>query len=348
MQYIHPVIITLHGGTVLTTSLADPKAMTNSPYSETIEYINGFLNATITVTNRHGVSISIPPDPPFHGKYNNLFVIRRHIVIDSSCMQSVISSLVRLDDKNPDTDDVVRCMRHALGEDGTPDLRFGRYEVYLDTVITYDDLRKCSGTVYSRETDLVVSMAGSGTRHVHPHSLEHYRCTRLVNELNGNNPASLVYKIEIVDNFGRFGRRFVRIASEVYAIDPIKDVIRRDGVYVTKNTPSLGNVSYSELHETYYSLEDGEKELLLFRSYEEAKVDGDLSAQRKKEAADLEYQTTKMKMEANRQAAKDRLVPDNLKKIIEIIKPMSVLLVSIFGGVKIIYGLGKAAGAAKK
>lgn len=347
MQYIHPVIITMYGGTVLTTTLADPQAMTNSPYAETIEYINGFLNTPITITNRHGVSVTIPPDPPFHTKYNNLFVIRRHIVIDSLCMQSVINSLVRLDDNNPDTDDTIRSMRAMLDKSGTQQQNHGRYEVHLDSVVTMDDLRKGSGAIYSLETDLVVSMKGPSNRLVHPYSLEHMRCTRLINELNTNNPAAFVYKIEIVDNFGRFGRRFVRIANEVYSIDPIKDPIRKDGVYVIKNTPSLGDMSYSELHETYYNLEDGEKELLLFRSYEQAKVDGDISSQRKKEAADIEYETTKMKMEANQNAAKEKLAPDTMKKIIEIIKPMSVILISVFGGVKLIYNLGKAAAAAK-
>lgn len=347
MRYIHPVIIAIHGGTVLSSSFADPKAMHNSPYFESIEYINGLLNTAITVTNRHGVSITVPSDPPFHGKYNGVFVIRRHIIIDTNCMQSVINSLVRFDDNNPDTDDTIRCLRSMLDESGAPIVTRGRFEVHMDTVVAPDDLRRASGVLYNVETDLVVSMKSASTRMVHPHSLEYHRSSRLVKELNKNNPATFVYKIEIVDNFGSFDRRYIRIANEVYSVDPLKDPIRRDGVYVTKNTPCLGDMSYSEFHETYYTLEEGEKELFLFRSFEQAKVDGDLNSQRKKEAADIEYETTKLKMEATNQAAKDKTAPDTMKKIIDIIKPMSVILISIFGGVKLIYNLGKSAAVVK-
>jgi len=327
MHYVDPVIITVHGGTVLTQDLCDPKAMHNSPYSETIDYINGFLNISITVVNRHGISVVIPPDPPAHGKYNNLFIIRRKIVIERSVMQSVVNSLIRLDDNNPDTGETVKAMKKMIDEHGNPVFNHNRFEVSLDTVITYEDLRKTGGVLYSNETDLVLSMKGASYRPVHPQSLEYSRTMRLIDSIEKTNVGNLYYRIEIVDNFGTFGTRFMRIGENVFSIVPIKDNLRRSGIYVTQNTPALGNNSYTELKESFYELEKGEEELKLYRTFEQARFnDEDQQLKQKIELEGMKHET-----------AKEKLNLEKEKNFAESFKTGLGAFITILGGVATIY-----------
>lgn len=335
----------MYGGTVLTEDNADPRMMTNSPYNETMEYINGFKNTTVTVINRHGIAIKIPPNPPSSGAYNDKFVIRRQIVIDPYNLGAVVASVMRFDPNHNETPDVIKCFRKHIDERGMPVLINNRFHVNLDTVVRIGDFKKHSGTMYSMETDLVLSMLNNHERILHPNSAQGLLEERMRQENPDENLGKFIYKIELVDNHGIYGKRFIRIAGEVYSINPIRDHVRRSGVYVTRNDPTIGSTYLSEIRETFYTVEDAEQELLLFRSYEQAKAEGDVAAQRKKEMADIEHETTRLKMEANKKAVEDKLAPDMLKKIIEIIKPMSVILISLIGGIKLIYSLGKSAGA---
>lgn len=344
MQYIHPAIIFFYGGTLLTTQFTNPGNLVTSYYTEKISYINCLPNTSVTVTNRHGISVTVPSDPPLSGDYGEVFVIRRVIFIDHRVIQSYVASLGVHHILNPITDSAASTIKEYIDANPESTQQYTGCTINLDCVVTMNELRAGKGSLYFNETDLVVSMLPSTQRIIHPFSKEKLRNDRLESHLKQDPPNTFFYKIEIVDNFNRYGRRYFRIAGEVYSVDPIHDQLRKCGIYVTRTKPCQGGFFLTELIEDYYSIEDGEKELMLFRSFEQAKMDGDVNLHRKKEMSDLEYETQKLKMEANKVAAEEKATPDTLKKIIDVIKPMSVLLVSIFGGVKLIYNLGKAAG----
>lgn len=349
MNYINALIIFLYGGTILTSKNTHPDNIRNSYYKESYEYINGLVNQEVTVTNRLGYSITIPSDPPISGAYNGMFVVRRVISIDHRVIESFLTSLYNLSDDPNDSlyDDAIAAIKEQLKIKSPLGNNFCDYVIHLDSCLLPSDFQATNGTLYFDAVDLVVSIAGKNKRFIHPFGKEQRKMGRLVEDIKLTNQNTFIYRISIVDNFHRYGRRYFKIAGEVYTVIPIQDKYRRCGIYVVRSSPSTNGVEEPVLIEDYYSIEDGEKELMLFKTFEEAKVDGDINLHRKKEVADQEYETQKLKLEANRIAAEEKATPDMLKKIIEIVKPMSVLLVSIFGGVKLIYSLGKAAGAVK-
>src|SRR5690606_42098312 len=53
------------------------------------------------------------------------------------------------------------------------DLYATNFEVFLDTLVSLEDIRKTGGTLYSEEADLVLSIVGDSSKLLHPRSEEH-------------------------------------------------------------------------------------------------------------------------------------------------------------------------------
>src|SRR5690606_35152659 len=222
------------------------------------------------------------------------------------------------------------------------DLYATNFEVFLDTLVSLEDIRKTGGTLYSEEADLVLSIVGDSSKLLHPRSREYKKKVRINNNTSLHNPEDLLYKIEIIDNSGSFGVRFIKIASEVYSITPKHDPTRREGVYVTKNTPSKGMFSFTEVEEKFYTIEEAEKELLLCRNFEQAKYsDEDYKLRRKIELEDLEHENAKEKA----RLATEKTSSDVLKTNLGI---MLTILTGVAGVYKLIVSIATSAATGGK
>ena len=319
-MFVIPSFITLIGGTVLTTSMVNPQTMYSTPYKEVIEYINGFRGLDVTIINHHGVSMVVESNPPAHGRYNDYFVIRRRIIIESGAYFSFVNGLNRFTIGDEYTTDTVIRLKQALENHNTDSRYPSTFEVYLDTLIKIDDIRKTGGSLYSEESDLVVSILGNSQRLLHPRSREYQKKVRINNNTTLHDSKDLLYKVEIIDNTGSFGVRFLKIASDVYSITPKCDAGRREGVYVTKNQPSEGMISYNEVEEKFYTIEEAEKELQLCRTFEMAKYsDDDRKIQHKKELEVLEHENSKEKLKLAKEKTVSEIVKGNFSLIMALV-----------------------------
>jgi hypothetical protein len=109
------------------------------------------------------------------------------------------------------------------------------------------------------------------------------------------------YSIEIIDNAGKFGDRYLNIGNKVYRAPAQKDHERRDGVYVVSNEPVEGQIEMSERKVQLYSFEQAKEQLGLYRTPEEAMNLGDVSQAKKEELLNLEHQIQVEKAELARE-----------------------------------------------
>lgn len=304
MTKIAAAIIEILGGTVLTRNNVDPNLMTNSDYLLSVEYINGLVNRDVTVIDRHGIKLRVSSNPPFHGKYTGIFVIRRRYRLSARLIPSLLESVTRTIDDPRVKNTTVAAIRQAVLEyQNSENYKYhGEIEFHLDTGYTFDSFRINGNVIFSYETDLVLSILDSNEGVLHPQSQEYRKKVRLDTQSFETSKDDLYLKIEIIDNQGQYGTRFIKIGGEVFTIVPKRDPIRLSGVYVTKKTPSNGLHSFTELKEDFYTLEEAEKELLLYRNFEQAKFSAeDLSIMRKKELADAEHEIAKEKTALTRE-----------------------------------------------
>lgn len=345
--YVDLGVIFSYGGVILTNQTTSDPHDYCSVYDEKVQYINGIYDTTVFVKDRHGIVIPVAFGIPNKGEYANRFVIRRTITVDSYRMfqvQQAASHLAASPNRKTDT---ARCWIDTLANYTLVSSYAHRFEISLDIVVSVDDFHRARGMLYNHESDLLLATTIEILSKDHPFSLENFSKSRerVLSEQYVSD--SFLMNIEIVDNHGQFGDRYIRIANDVYRVPVLRDAQRKSGIYVLRKTPVTNGLVHEQLKETYYSFEDAEKELMLFKTIELAKTDGDVAGQRKATTAEIEYETTRIKKEAELLAAKEKAAPDLLKKIIDIIKPMSVILLSLAAGVKVIYALGKVAGAAK-
>jgi hypothetical protein len=254
-----------------------------------------FINATtfaITVVQRSGLKVTIPPKQSFRSRD---FIIRQEFQIAAEVKENVRAVLDVVDDSSPI---VLQRLKAALAE---ADKTFGLYaraNLILDHPITLDQLKQHGQSVYHHESDTLVSMLNPGFVPLHPYS-EQGRNAKMMEDtpvkVGGD---SFGYCVEIVDNTGRFGDRFVNIANQVYRIRTKRDVARRDGIYIGSSDPDEGELftgSYS-VNRIPLDAPDHEK-YGVFKTFEEAKTLGDLSQAQKRQLADVEFATTHLKRE---------------------------------------------------
>jgi hypothetical protein len=251
-----------------------------------------FINSTthpITIVERSGLKVPIPSRQSFRSRD---FIIRQEFNISGEVKENVRAVLDVVDDSSPV---VLQKLKAALLESDKLGL-YARANLILDFPITLDQLKTHGGSVYHHETDFVVSLMGPATAPVHPYS-ERGREIKMMAETPAKvGGESFGYCVEIVDNTGRFGDRFVNIANRVYRVRTKRDVARRDGIYIGGTDPDEG-----ELFNTGWSVNripldapDHDK-YGIFKTYEEAKTLGDLTQAQKRALADVEFATTHLK-----------------------------------------------------
>ena len=124
--------------------------------------------------------------------------------------------------------------------------------------------------------------------------------------------SSFGYSVELVDNAGKYGDRFVNIGNRVYRISPRQDSTRKDGIYVVSNNPVTGKFDLTDVCLVYHTFEEAKEKVGLYNSCEEAYNLGDISLARKIELSNMEQSLAVMKNEM--QMAKQKHDMEMLEK----------------------------------
>lgn len=264
-----------------------------------LTFYNG-MGRPVTIVFRNGLCFTVPPI--LGQRATRDFVIRSRFAFKRDVN---VDALDLLSDPEHQWTDECRALSAAL-QDSVQS--FGRMplEIAVDYVITTNDLNDNQGSFYLTQLDLVVStLQGDYVPH-HPFSTRGMRYLILQNDPAIRDVNGFHYRVTIVDNHGRYGRKFINMGGEVFTIRPIKDSQLADGVYLV----SSGAVSDSGLsaaaRSLYFTFDQAKERFNLYNSVEEAATLGSPKALDDRQQREMTAEARQIEHEAKmRQRARD-------------------------------------------
>lgn len=293
MQTLNLTSIPTHFGEARIAQMG-PRDRSNgiSPIEHRLTYINN-LPVPVVVAWRSGLKFTLQPNPSLE---NQSLLMRTEIIVTPQVKFDIQRLLSAVDDNSTAE---LKSMRDAFKLQVKGNFHGGATLV-LDYPLTLDKLREFGGTVYYSELDCVVSLLQLEDVPPHPYSEAGRRSQTITDSPIDHGRAGFGYAVEIVDNAGKYGERYLNISGTVYKVSPMKDWERRDGIYIVSNYAARGELGPDGLNVTHYPFELAEADLGLYRSFDEAKHLGDISTGRKEHLASLEHQLTIAKAELQR------------------------------------------------
>lgn len=217
-------------------------------------------------------------------------------------MELALSPWVRIDVEKllsqirEDSNSELAAMKHSI-ELQSSRSRHGGTLITVDYPITIEELKKYGGALYYSEIDQVIALGSGDNVPLHPYS-EKGR-SMYSEDVHGSRTVGFIYNLEIIDNSGRLGIRYVNINGNIFPLKPIADYGRRDGVYVRTqgHLDEYGNPSSTMRR---VSFETAAQDLGVFNSYEDAQTLGDPERTRATELAEHQRETQRLKNELSR------------------------------------------------
>lgn len=269
-RYIEIAKATQHYCQPLSKKL-DEDTFNSNPIDIQARYFNG-LPYPVTIVLRSGVKFTIPPSQHRHIKN---FVISFKVTLGPD-VNIDVNSLCN--DSSPESAMLVDIFSNGGFQ------RMGRWQcAEIQYGVTKEELDQMGSVLYLSNLDIVVARLNPSYVPYHPYSEAGIRKRLVAEDPDINTHGRFGYRIEIVDNCQRFGQRFININNEVFKLLPERDPDRRDGVYRYSTGPVNGDTSLTSPVSQFFSFEEAEQELGLFRTFVEAKTLGDVVANRKKE-----------------------------------------------------------------
>lgn len=250
----------------------NPANSEGSPCRMEKEFFNG-LSEPVTIVERSGLPISIIP---MRIEYPNAFLVRYTFTYN----RSVKIDIERLSNAKCETS---RAMRDAIRHGSVKEGAFGKMAISITYAVTKEQLTKGGGSLYLTNLDIVVSTMQGHYVPRHPYNLDGIRNYLVGREETINTIGSFGYAIQIVDNEGIYGKRYININKEIYEISPTVDRSRVSGVYHAKTAPIGENGVVPPPIAMLYSFEEAEQYLGFFKTIEEARILGDISEEQRRE-----------------------------------------------------------------
>jgi len=151
-------------------------------------------------------------------------------------------------------------------------------------------------SIYVHNRDLVISLEDADIAPAHPFdALEN---SKERNEQLLQNQSGVGVIVELIDNINTTSDRFFHLGKQIYSIRPVKDNTRKDGVYVFKTYTDCQHQRHTT--STHYTLEEAEKEIGLYASYELAVAGGDIKSLREEELELRKHDNNLLKVELDK------------------------------------------------
>ena len=243
-----------------------------APYSVTTDFLNGLADP-VTVVRRDGLPVRIPSmliDAP------NCFIIR----VTYAFTPSVIIDIDRLSNATCPTSIALRDRIQSRKYDQNG-FRTKRFSIYY--TISKEQIQTSGGSLYFNNLDIVISTMQGDRVPRHPLSMDGIRDELVGREETINTVGSFGYAIQIIDNAEQIDKRYINVNNEVFVITPTKDPLRLDGAYIARTSPIGSNGVTPEPTAKHYKPEEIDESLRLYRTAEEARMLGDISAEYQRE-----------------------------------------------------------------
>lgn len=240
------------------------------PFKISREIINQTKHP-ITVADRTGVNVTIEPNksPSRSNAVKILYTVEvgANVTFDGQGLFDV-ADISQFSEE-------MRVLHEAF-----KDRRWNHQTRSVTLVYTVDQqvLVDRGGTIYFHNLDLLISCDPDVSKiPVHPFSAVGTTDRLLLGEaINNRDQFGLV--LFIIDNNGEFGERYINIAGRVYHVPAIRDPSRPDGIYLATSGPIKGNYAGTPPKAMVYDFDQVEDAVgipRLFRSYNDAAVNGD-------------------------------------------------------------------------
>lgn len=237
-------------------------------------YYNG-LEYPVHVVLRNGIQFTIPP-VNYGGR--RVFAIRTVV----SHANNVKIDISRLFNNSTETSKSLLATLKEVQDKGLVERTMENSTLSYFYKVTQEDLNNGGNSLYLPHLDVVISTL-EGQLPQHPYSEEGLLTQNLEVFPTANDANSFGYNIQIVDNHGCYGRRFINIGNVVYSIPTAKRPTMPDGVYLISNGPCQVEGGITEPVTERYTFEEADEKLPIYRTIEEARTLGDQVAQMEKE-----------------------------------------------------------------
>jgi hypothetical protein len=272
-------------------------------YIEVRQYPLNFTNQDLTIAYRSGLKFNLPRQ---YSRDHQALIIRTEISIDN-LVEINADHLLSVVEEHCSSE--LKLFKDAISPQDQPypyREPYGGINLIIDYSISIQELRKHGGSVYFHDVDLMVSHLPVELAPDHPHS-EQGRLKTICLETHQHEGKRFGFAVEIVDNQGTIGDRYINIGGRVSKIPAIENPRKMDGIYVSWNQHVSGKMSLPETTLQHMSPDVADLEFNLFRTYGEADAHGNGEESRKRELVSLEHETTLAKSQlAKEKAETDR------------------------------------------
>lgn len=254
------------------------------------EFHNG-TGEDVTIVTRTGVQIEIPP---LRGaRFHHFAIVSKYrlgfnVNVDTSGL---------LNDEGHKTSLEAEKIDGALFRDGIRPGQGLAPEAEIEYRISRQEFHEHGGSLYLPNLDLCLSVLNRHYVPRHPFSKAGLRQAMIENDPFLSRGEGLSYQIRIVDSRDQFGHRYVNVGGKVYLIRPTRHSDVADGVYVSRPVPAAGETPMLLPQSDYYSFEEADEALRLYKTFMEAKTHGDPQVEYKRELDERNHQLKREKQD---------------------------------------------------
>jgi len=289
-------IVTFYGKVRISNKPNDATAGGLSHYRINTNYVNN-IRKVVRVKLRSNLDIMVPAA---HKRtqyvHDEMFVVQKELVVSAACIEIMRQYFAHLSDASGE----LEAFRKVYLQVYENIYRFGQTKeirCQIEYGFTEGELNANGGMFYHNELDTMFKLGEEPILAAHPHSEEGRRQAALEAADKIKDEHGFVFWVEIIDNLGKYGERFVSICNQIYKIVPRRDKNRQDGLYIVSSTPSNGRINSNEVFERRYPLDNVDKDLGIYPTYELAQTHGDIAGSRKREQQEREHEYNREKQQ---------------------------------------------------
>lgn len=236
-----------------------------APVVKEIRYVNT-LGVDVMVLDRRGIEFKIPSRFNPTNKTLEFKIIEHYTLLEG----------VVVNFSEEETDSDIGKYRQHLLDSLQMDSKASRTtrKAIVETSFKKTDLSMYNNAVYIKEHDVVVYVPKIGFNVVHPTTVSLILNGLTVNNRNTN---GFNFNIKINDPRNKIGSRYLNISGVVYEIVPERDASQIEGVVVSSTTIE------GELCHVPMSLDEFEKNIKSYKSFEEAELLGNMEEKARQE-----------------------------------------------------------------
>ena len=286
-------ITVVHGNTMISPiGPTDNEDKSSGPITFRKCYIN-YLGFDVTVAERNGLRQRVKRN--YDSNYKRDFVIKTYYYIRPDAYED-LEKLFSSFDENSDND--LKQIKEVFYMNFS-NKRVGGMTIIISNIISASEFKQGGGTVYYGLQDIVISSLSLLECPAHPFNSSTIPSTNFKDIIDDDE--SIGFNFELIDNSEKYGVRYINIANHVYQLTPKKDIVKKDGIYVTTLERNLSVKVGKVPVQKRYDIDKCEDTIGVYKTREECIAGGDVKTRRKEELTILEHNFSLEKINLERE-----------------------------------------------